>query len=110
MIKAGEKLAVDLANVKLLIFRDGAELRAVSRTCPHLGVDVADGSHDESQVFCPGHGIAYRWRDGTSKCDAYKLRMFKAFESDGMIYVAREMAATAQTLGTSSQGADAIAV
>jgi nitrite reductase/ring-hydroxylating ferredoxin subunit len=109
-IKTGEKLAVDLANAKLLIFRDGAELRALSRTCPHLGVDLADGSHDETQVFCPGHGITYRWRDGTSKCDAYKLRIFKAFESEGMIYVARETAVTAATLGTSSKGADAIAV
>jgi nitrite reductase/ring-hydroxylating ferredoxin subunit len=89
-IKAGEKLAIDLANAKLLLFRDGAELRAVSRTCPHLGIDLADGSHDDSQVFCPGHGIAYRWRDGTSTCSVYRLRLFKAFEADGTIYVARE--------------------
>ena len=93
-IKVGEKLAVDFANAKLLIFRDGAELRALGRTCPHLGIDLADGSHDETQVFCPGHGIAYRWRDGTSRCNAYKLRLFKAFEFDGVIYVVREKATT----------------
>jgi len=97
-IKAGEKLAIDLANAKLLLFRDGAELRAVSRTCPHLGIDLADGSHDDSQVFCPGHGIAFRWRDGTSICSAYKLRLFRAFEADGMIYVAREIGENAAAL------------
>ncbi len=90
-LENGHKLAVDLADAKLLVFRDGAELRAYSRKCPHLGIDLADGGHDEKQTFCPGHGIGFSWRDGASSCPAFRLRQFKAYEEDGTIFVAREL-------------------
>ena len=86
-LRAGEKLAVDFANTKLLLWRSGNDVRAFSRVCPHLGVDLADGYHDESQLFCPGHGIAFSLADGRSKCAAFHLRRLKAFERDEMIYV-----------------------
>jgi nitrite reductase/ring-hydroxylating ferredoxin subunit len=88
-LRPGAKLAVDFPNAKLLLWRAGNELRAFSRTCPHLGIDIADGYHDETQVFCPGHGIAFALADGRSRCEAFKLRQFEAYEQDGMIYVAR---------------------
>ena len=86
-LRAGEKLAVEFANTKLLLWRSGNDVCAFSRACPHLGVDLADGYHDESQLFCPGHGIAYSLADGRSKCESFRLTQFKAFERDGMIYV-----------------------
>lgn len=86
-LRPGEKLAVDLANAKLLLWRDGARPRAFVRQCPHLGVDIADGSHDEKQIFCPGHGIAFSLADGASKCAAFRLRQFGAWEAGGLIYV-----------------------
>ncbi|MDQ3446525.1 MAG: Rieske 2Fe-2S domain-containing protein [Pseudomonadota bacterium] len=86
-LRVGEKLAVDFANMKLVLWRSGNEVRAFSRICPHLGIDLADGYHDESQVFCPGHGIAFSLADGRSKCESFHLRRFNAFERDAMIYV-----------------------
>jgi nitrite reductase/ring-hydroxylating ferredoxin subunit len=91
-LESGKKLAVDLGNAKLLLFRDGGELRAYSRKCPHLGVDLADGNHDGEQIFCPGHGIGFSWHEGASHCSAFKLKQFKAYEEDGTIYVARQTA------------------
>ena len=88
-LSVGEMVAVDFADAKLLFWRSGGELRAWSRVCPHLGVDLADGYHDASQVFCPGHGIAYSLADGRSKCASFQLRRFHAFERDAMIYVER---------------------
>ena len=92
-LKAGEKLAVDLENAKVLLWRDGTEIRAYSRTCPHVGVDLADGSHDEGRIFCPGHGIAFSLKDGSSRCSSYRLKAFRAYEADGRIFVARQPAA-----------------
>jgi nitrite reductase/ring-hydroxylating ferredoxin subunit len=100
-LPAGAKMAVDLPNAKLLLWRDGGSLRAFGRTCPHLGIDIADGFHDDSQVFCPGHGIAYSLRDGTSKCEAFRLRQFEAYEREGTIYVTR--------IGTSSDEPSGVA-
>ena len=89
MLRAGEKMAVDFPNAKLLLWRVNDDVRAFSRTCPHLGVDIADGHHDETQLFCPGHGIAFSLADGRSKCAAFRLRPFEAYERDSTIYVAR---------------------
>ena len=86
-LRAGEKLAVDFVNMKLVLWRSGDKVCAFSRICPHLGIDLADGYHDESQVFCPGHGIAFSLADGRSKCESFHLRRLNAFERDGMIYV-----------------------
>jgi len=83
----GEKIAVDLENAKVLLLRDGATLRAFGRICPHLGMDLADGYHDEKQIYCPGHGVAFSLADGSSRCQAFKLRQYSAFEQDGQIYL-----------------------
>jgi nitrite reductase/ring-hydroxylating ferredoxin subunit len=94
LVAPGEKLAIDLNNAKLVVWRDGQELRAYSRVCPHLGVDLVDGYHDSSQVFCPGHGIEFSWKDGRSKCESFRLRAFGVREQDGTLYVSRLNAQT----------------
>ena len=81
---AGQKLAVDLDDAKIMLWRDQT-IRAYSRICPHLGIDIADGSHTESEVFCPGHGIGFSWSDGSSRCEAFRLRAMDAYERDGLI-------------------------
>jgi nitrite reductase/ring-hydroxylating ferredoxin subunit len=92
-LKPGHKMIVDLANAKLLLTRRGAEIRAFRRVCPHLGVDLADGSHDGDNIYCPGHGVAFSLDDGQSKCEAFKLKAFHAYEANGSIFVQRAPAA-----------------
>jgi len=83
----GEKMAVDLRNANVLVYRAADGLRAFSRKCPHLGTDLIDGYHDNEQIFCPGHGVAYSLTDGSSHNEAFRLRTYKAFDKDGMIYL-----------------------
>ena len=86
-LPAGHKVVLDLENAKLMLWRGGDGIRAFRRTCPHLGFDVGDGYHDDQQVFCPGHGIAFSWADGESHCDAFRLKPVTAFERDDAVYV-----------------------
>lgn len=86
-LRPGDKMAADLGDLRVLLWRDGDEVRAFSRVCPHLGIDLGDGYHDGDQISCPGHGIAYSWSDGRSKCDAFALQRYEAFEADGQVYL-----------------------
>lgn len=88
-LRTGVKVAVNLENAKILLWRDGGAVRAFSRLCPHLGIDLADGFHDpaDKKIYCPGHGVAYSLSDGSSRCAAFKLREYPAYENNGQIYV-----------------------
>jgi 3-phenylpropionate/trans-cinnamate dioxygenase ferredoxin subunit/anthranilate 1,2-dioxygenase ferredoxin subunit len=86
-VAEGEKLAVDLANARLLLVRSPSGLHALSRVCPHMGIDLIDGAHDDEQVFCPGHGVAYSLEDGRARCPMFALKRYRVSEVDGMIVV-----------------------
>jgi len=87
---AGEKVAIDFFDAKLMLWREASgEIKAYSRLCPHVGVDLVDGWHDDDVVHCPGHGLRFNWEDGQSNCASFKLRAFSVSESDGQIFVAR---------------------
>ena len=83
----GHKMVVDLENAKLMLWRDEDGIRAFRRICPHLGVDVGDGYHDDEKVFCPGHGVAFAWADGSSRCANFRLRPVEVIEKEGGVYV-----------------------
>ncbi|MBK7285431.1 MAG: Rieske 2Fe-2S domain-containing protein [Sphingomonadales bacterium] len=91
-LKTGEKLGIDAPGMKLLLVRTAQGVRAYDRRCPHRAVDLIDGAHDESQIFCPGHGIAFGLVDGHSSCAAFKLRSFDVVEGDGKIVLRRKLA------------------
>jgi len=90
LLREGEKLAVDLNNARVIIKKEAGQLRAYTRVCPHLGVDLVDGYHDEQEVYCPGHGISFRWSDGESHCKSFRLKAFIARENDGQIFLSRK--------------------
>lgn len=90
----GRKIAVDFTDAKALLWRTAAgEVKAYSRLCPHVGVDLADGWHDGDVVHCPGHGLRFSWRDGASNCASFGLRAFMVEERDGKIFLSRAAAA-----------------
>ena len=89
----GEKLAVDFADAKVMLWREaGGDIKAYSRLCPHVGVDLADGWHDEGNVHCPGHGLKFAWDNGHSTCASFKLRAHPVKIADGKIHIARKAA------------------
>lgn len=85
----GARVAVDFENAKLMIFRHGDTLRALGRICPHLGMDMIGGYSDAATFHCPGHGVTYSVADGRSRCEAFALRPYDAFERDGEVFVRR---------------------
>lgn len=97
---AGEKLAVDAPNMKLLLVRTPVGVKAFERRCPHRAVDIIDGHHTATEIFCPGHGVAFSLTTGASKCAAFRLLERKVVERDGQIFLeptARSGKAKAQT-------------
>lgn len=86
----GRKLAVDFKDAKVILWReaDGA-VKAYSRLCPHVGVDLVDGWHDSEEVHCPGHGLRFAWEDGRSNCASFALRTFDVVERDGRVFLSR---------------------
>jgi nitrite reductase/ring-hydroxylating ferredoxin subunit len=88
-LKAGEKLAIDAPGLKLFLVRTAEGVRAYDRRCPHRGVDLIDGAHDETQIFCPGHGIGFSLSDGRSSCAAIHLRQLEVVEQGDELVLRR---------------------
>lgn len=85
----GQKMAVNLRNAYLLVARTESGLVALNRRCPHRGVDLIDGHHDDEKIYCPGHGIAFDLRDGKSPCDSFTLKTYSAEDKDGKIIITK---------------------
>jgi nitrite reductase/ring-hydroxylating ferredoxin subunit len=95
IIQHGTKVAVDFDNAKLVLWRrEDGTLRAWSRLCPHVGVDLVDGWHDTHELHCPGHGVAFNLEAGTSACKSFNLMQFQIREANGRIFVAAGKPAT----------------
>lgn len=98
-LAAGVKVAVDFPDAKVLLWRDEkGDIKAYSRLCPHVGVDLVDGWHDADVVHCPGHGLRFSWKTGHSNCASLKLREFSAVERDGQVFISRAAQAEASDL------------
>lgn len=87
-VSHGEKAAVDFTDAKVMLWREAdGTLRAYSRLCPHVGVDLVDGWHDNEEVHCPGHGLHFAWKDGHAACKSFKLRRYDVEEKSGEIFL-----------------------
>ncbi|NJK47888.1 Rieske 2Fe-2S domain-containing protein [Candidatus Gracilibacteria bacterium] len=83
----GEKMLINLRNESVIAIRNANGLRVVSAICPHMGINLIDGFHDEQHIYCPGHGVAYCLIDGSSKCDLLKLEVYHAYDRNGVIFL-----------------------
>jgi nitrite reductase/ring-hydroxylating ferredoxin subunit len=66
-IREGELTVHVLASGrKALLFRNGAEVRAFSEVCPHMGADMTDGvaCAKERTIACKWHGYVFSSDDG----------------------------------------------
>lgn len=95
-IGIGEKMLVNLPKESLIIFRTKKGFQAVSALCPHMRINLIDGYHDEQNIYCPGHGVAFSLADGTSQCNLLKLKTYNVYESEGMIFL-EKIASTKNT-------------
>ncbi len=56
--------AVELDGVRILLLRDGQEVRAFSATCPHAGAPLEQGAVCDGRLVCPWHKAMFDIRDG----------------------------------------------
>ncbi len=57
--------AVEVDGVRILLLRDGGEVRAFSATCPHAGAPLEQGAVCDGRLVCPWHKAMFDVRDGT---------------------------------------------
>lgn len=84
-LPAGGKLLVRAGDEEIMILRGAETLAAVQANCPHLGVSLMDGHHDDRAIHCPAHGLSFSPKSGDSGCPLLRLRTYAVAESDGMI-------------------------
>jgi nitrite reductase/ring-hydroxylating ferredoxin subunit len=98
-IGIGEKILVNLKKESIIVFRTKAGLHATSARCPHMNINLIDGFHDEQHIHCPGHGVAFSLTDGSSKCALLKLQAYKVYDSEGMIFLEKDVSTRNVKLG-----------
>jgi 3-phenylpropionate/trans-cinnamate dioxygenase ferredoxin component len=57
-------VCVHLEAVDLLLIRDGNELFACERACPHEQADLSLGRVSDGRLFCPRHLASFGLHDG----------------------------------------------
>ena len=86
-LPVGERMLVPFKNVSIVVVRTKDGLFALNAECPHFGLNLVDGYHDDQCIYCPGHGLQFRLADGSSQSDLFKVKAYKAYDRDGKIFV-----------------------
>jgi len=78
-----------LEGVDLLLIRDGNDVFACERACPHEQADLSLGRVADGRIFCPRHFASFDLHDGTiSKgWPSRALRRYPARIKDGRIWI-----------------------
>jgi nitrite reductase/ring-hydroxylating ferredoxin subunit len=87
LVGEGMRLAASVSGQKVLILRIGGRLRAIDASCPHYGVDLADGAADRTTIFCPACAISFDLISGKSLAPSLTLRMVAVEEEHGVIFL-----------------------
>lgn len=87
LVGDGARIAARVSGRKVLIVRLHGRLRAIDASCPHYGVDLADGAVEGTTTFCPGCGVAFDLTSGTSRAPSLTLRTLAVEEENGVIFL-----------------------
>ncbi|MBU0493349.1 MAG: Rieske (2Fe-2S) protein [Chloroflexi bacterium] len=60
----GDKHVVEVAGREVVLIRDGDQLYAVNRKCPHMGAHLDKGEVKDGVIVCPRHHSAFDLRTG----------------------------------------------
>jgi len=64
-LQDGKAHRAEVNGVKLLLVRDGGELRCLAEVCSHLGGPLAEGTIEDGAVTCPWHASRFSLSDGS---------------------------------------------
>jgi 3-phenylpropionate/trans-cinnamate dioxygenase ferredoxin component len=82
-------VCVRLEAIHLLLVRDGDDVFACERACPHEQADLSLGRVTDGRIFCPRHYASFDLRDGivSPGWSTPALRRYPVRISDGKIWV-----------------------
>jgi len=84
----GARIVAAPGGERIAVFRDGAEIGALTNLCAHQAGPIGEGRIIDGCVTCPWHGYQYRLADGcapppfTEKLATYRVRI-----SNGVVEV-----------------------
>jgi nitrite reductase/ring-hydroxylating ferredoxin subunit/uncharacterized membrane protein len=64
-LQDGKPHRADLNGVRLLLVREGGEIRCLAEVCSHLGGPLAEGTIADGAVTCPWHASRFSLSDGS---------------------------------------------
>ena len=84
-IDMNERATFNFEDECIIVIRDKNDIYAFSSLCPHLGVNLVDGFYENSHIYCPGHGVEFNLKSGSSKCDLLRLKTYEIIEHNNLI-------------------------
>lgn len=90
-VAEGQQHVFQLFGHSLVLLRHKGELFALEDRCSHMGTSLASGDVEDladgrAVLRCPGHGICFDLRTGSSN-KTYKQRVYPLRKADGKIQV-----------------------
>lgn len=70
---------------RLVLIREGEEVRAFGATCPHRGANLAQGRRCGAVIVCPFHG--YQIRLGADRGSRFSVPEYEVLSIAGMVFV-----------------------
>jgi 3-phenylpropionate/trans-cinnamate dioxygenase ferredoxin component len=85
-------VCVQLEAVDLLLIRDGNDVFACERACPHEQADLSLGRVTDGRIFCPRHFASFDLHDGhiSAGWPSRALQRYPARIKDGRIWIDTE--------------------
>jgi 3-phenylpropionate/trans-cinnamate dioxygenase ferredoxin component len=82
-------ICVRVEAVDLLLVRDGDDVFACERACPHEQADLGSGRVANGRIVCPRHDASFDLRDGSVSrgWPSRALRRYPARIGDGQIWI-----------------------
>jgi 3-phenylpropionate/trans-cinnamate dioxygenase ferredoxin subunit len=91
-------LCVRLEAVDLLLIREGNQVFACERACPHEQADLSLGRVSDGRLFCPRHLASFDLHDGSISAGwpSRALQRYPARIKDGRIWIDAEAVTAAK--------------
>jgi len=86
-LKDNQKLLFLIGDKSVVVNKLDDIVYALDAICPHLGYNLAYGGHDEKQVYCPGHGLAFDWTDGRSSADNFYTSTYEISIENNYVFL-----------------------
>jgi nitrite reductase/ring-hydroxylating ferredoxin subunit/uncharacterized membrane protein len=90
-LQEGSSVAREVEGVKVMLYRSGARIYAISSRCNHLGGPLDQGKVEDGIVECPWHASRFRLEDGQVLQGPARTRqpVWETRVKDGQIEVRR---------------------